>query len=67
MIIAWSAALEQFAQLVSLHADDREDVTKGSFGHVASRMDRGRDRAAIGMTHDMVAAADPGDLKTGSL
>jgi hypothetical protein len=30
-------------------------------------MNRDRHGAAIGMTHDMEAAADPDDLETGSL
>jgi hypothetical protein len=52
--------LEQFAQLVYFHAHDREDVTQGSFGHVASGVHRNGNGAAAGMSHDMVAAADPG-------
>jgi hypothetical protein len=59
--------LEQFAQLTCLHADDREDVTEGSFGHIAAWMNRDRHGAAIGMPHDMMAAADPDDLEAGSL
>jgi hypothetical protein len=61
------SAPEQFAHLVGFHADDREDVTEGSFGHVASRMDRDGHSATVGMAHNVVAAADPGDLEAGSL
>jgi hypothetical protein len=35
-----ASELEEFAQLICVHAHDREDVTEGSFGHVAAGISR---------------------------
>jgi hypothetical protein len=58
---------QESLQFLHRHVCISENAAQGSFGDVAAGMNRHGGTAPIGMTHDVVAPSDPGDLETGSL
>lgn len=58
---------EQSAELIRRHPNSGEDVAHGSLGYVAARVNWHADRAAIGMSHEVVAALNARDREPGAL
>ncbi len=56
-----------WCELVDGHADVVENASQRSFGHVAVAVDRHGGAAPVRVAHDVVAAADPGDLEAVAL
>lgn len=59
--------LEQRAELVWRHTNARDDVSHGAPRHVLARVDRHRNRAPVGMPHEVVAALDARYCESGAL
>jgi hypothetical protein len=50
---------EQRTELISGHADARQDLAQGSLGNILASVDRYGDRPAVGMAHDVMTTCDP--------
>ena len=58
---------EQLAELVRGHANVGEDVAHRALGYVSPGMDWHGGASPIRVAHDVMAASDPRDTKTGAL
>ena len=55
--------LQQTLQFLDGQAGVRKNSAQRSLGHIATLMYRDRGPAPIGMTHDVVAAGNPGHFE----
>ena len=58
---------QESSQFLHRHVCVSQNAAQGSLGDVPAGMNRHGSATPVGMTHDVVAPGNPGDLETSSL